>query len=153
MNSLENRFRWLGLAICCVCLFAGCMGSEPSERDIKDQIQSELLRMTDNKLFDVQAIELQAGTVDASGIFRVTALCSLKFKRSIAQYVDWMLNNTTPPKGIKPAELRVALAEKLAAKFGNVQSGKSGTYRQTFEFSKQRFGWQLRSKDADKPIL
>lgn len=153
MNPLENGLRGLWLRACCVVLLAGCVGSEPSERVIKEQIQSELLRMTDNRLFDVESIEFQPGAADSTGTFHITATSTLKFKRSIPEYVDWMLTGTTLPKTIKPDELRQVLVEKLAAKYGNFKPGMAGAYRQTFQFTKQRFGWQLRSKDEDKPIF
>lgn len=153
MNPPEYVLRGLWLGACCAFLLAGCVGSEPSEREIKDQIQSELLRMTDNRLFDVEAIEIQAGTADPNGTFHITAISTLKFKRSIPEYVDWMLTGTTVPKTIKPDELRRALVEKLAAKYGSLQPGQTGAYRRSFQFTKQRFGWQLRSKDEDKPIF
>ena len=153
MNPLANWCRFLLLYGCCSIFVTGCASKKPSEREMKEQIQSELLRMTAGELFEVGAIKLQQGAIDADNAYRVTAISTLVFKRSIAQHVDWMLQNTKPPKGMEPGELKRALVEKLAAKFGNLQPGMSGTYRQSFVFYKRNFGWRLQSDGDDKPVF
>lgn len=130
---------------------AGCASSEPTAREMKEQIQAELQHMTAGELFEVPSVDLQQGALAADKTYHVTAVSTLVFKRSIAQHVEWMLKNTKPTPGIQPSELRRALTEKLAAKFGNLQPGMTGSYRETYSFVKRNFGWRLQSDRDDKP--